>query len=116
MADYECRLEGMEELLAELERQQKSKAIPKLIRKRTAKLQERSMSLCPVRTGNLKRSCQIFVEDGGLTGRVTFGNALCNYAQYVEFGTRFQYPQKYLGRAFRTQQFMLIRDMKELVK
>lgn len=64
-------------------------------------------------TGNLNRSIELDISDGGLTAKV---EPTAEYAAYVELGTRFMESQPYLKPAFNTQKEKFKNDMDKLVK
>lgn len=88
-------------------------SLPRIVRQNTAELQGKAQSNAPVITGTLKRSIDIDIRDGGMTG-VCRANA--EYAGYVEYGTRFMAPRRYMKRAFDSQKSQFKADMERLMK
>lgn len=64
-------------------------------------------------TGNLRRSIELNIKDGGLTAEV---EATAEYAPYVEYGTRFMTAQPYIRPAYIKQRKKFKQDMKKLTK
>ena len=58
----------------------------KIVKKYTAKVQEKAQRKVPVITGTLKRSIMSAISEDGRLGIVA---ATAEYAEYVEYGTRY---------------------------
>lgn len=116
MDDYSISWDGIDKLDAALADQQKMTEVKNVVKKHTAQLMQASQRSVPVDSGNLKKSSQIRIEDGGMSGVVSYGNAVVNYAAYVEFGTRFMTARKYLGTPFMSEKMKFIADLERLVK
>lgn len=111
MADV--KLIGVNELRVKLKKNADLGAVKKIVKHNGAELQKKSMQNAPVDTGNLKRSIALRMADKGLTAECA---ATADYAGYVEWGTRFQEPQLYMGDALAKQGEKFKNDMDRLVK
>lgn len=107
------RFNGAAELTAALKRNMKEKAVKRIVRQNGAELQARAQKNAPVDTGTLKRSIGLEISDGGLTATVAPGT---EYAEYVEFGTRYMNAQPYVKPAFNVQKEIFKRDLNNLMK
>lgn len=103
---------GLNELQRKLLKTADLNRVNQVVRVNTAEMQGRAQSLCPVDTGNLKRSINIEMRDSGMTG-VVFATA--HYSEYVEKGTRFMKAQPYMQPAFDAQKGQFIHDIKKAV-
>lgn len=71
-----------------------------IVKQNGSEMQQKAMRTVPVRTGELKRSIELNIEDDGMTARVTAGK---DYAPYVEWGTRYMTAQPFMRPAFKAQ-------------
>ena len=109
----EVKLIGINDLRLKLKKNADLDAVKKIVKHNGAELQKQAMRNAPVDTGNLKRSIGLSISDKGLTAECA---ATADYAGYVEWGTRFQEPQLYMGDALAKQGEKFKRDMKKLVE
>ena len=105
-----CDIRGLNKMQKKLIKAADPEKITQVVRQNTSEMQGRAQDLCPVDTGNLKRSIGIDMEDGGMTGVV---RATAHYAEYVELGTRFMRAQPYMRPAFDAQKDQFITDLKK---
>ena len=87
--------------------------VKKVVRYHGAALQRKAMTAAPVDTGNLKRSVDLEITDGGLTATV---EPTEEYASYVEYGTRFMNAQPYMRPSLEDQGAAFKADLGKLVK
>lgn len=104
---------GMDKLKAALEKDLKMDAVKKIMRVNGSELQTKTMRRAPVKTGNLKRSIVLNMEDEGLAARVSVG---ASYGPYVEYGTRFMNAKPYLRPSFNEQKVQLKHDLERLTR
>ena len=109
----DVKLNGINELRLALSGRENLDAVKTVVRKNGADMQRTAMRMVPVRTGTLKRSIELSIEDGGLTARV---RATAEYASYVEWGTRFMNAQPFIRPAFAQQAGKFKNDMNKLVR
>lgn len=112
MARGSLSFKGIPELSAKLKRNSDMTDVKNVVKVNTAELQTKSQRRVPVDTGNLKRSIRNDIQDNGMTGKVS---ATANYAGYIEWGTRFIYPRRYMGNSYFEQRKKFIKDMKRLM-
>ncbi len=92
---------GASQLSKDLRKKAKQIELAKAVVKQNgSEMQQKAMRTVPVRTGDLKRSIQLTIEDGGMTARVRAG---MDYAPYVEWGTRYMAAQPFMRPALRAQ-------------
>lgn len=106
-------LKGMDKLNKGLTDRMKLEAAMLIVKQNGAELQQKAMRNAPVRTGNLKRSIKLAIEDGGLTARC---EATAEYAPYVEWGTRFMEARPFMEPAYEQQLRIFKADMEKLAK
>jgi len=70
-----------------------------MLTKMTMKVEREAKRLCPVATGNLRRSITHVVKGGFNPHGIVKATAF--YAAFVEYGTRFHAPQPFLRPALR---------------
>lgn len=104
---------GINELSQALYEKTNLEAVKMIVQKNGAQLQQKAQRNTPVDTGNLRRSEQLEIENGGMTARVA---ATANYAPYVEFGTRFMDGRHYMKAAFDAQAPIFKSDLDRLTR
>lgn len=104
---------GMAQLKKALEKGLKQEAVKKIVKLNGAELQKKAMQRAPVKTGNLKRSITLNIEDEGLTAAVT---PTAHYAPYVEYGTRFMNAKPFLRPSHNEQKARFKHDLERLVR
>lgn len=109
----EVKLKGVNELRLALSKKMDMDAVKWVVKQNGAELQVKAQRNAPVDTGNLKRSIQLEISDGGLTAE---SEATAEYAPYVEWGTRYMEAQPYMRPAFNKQKEQFKRDMDRLTK
>ncbi|EOS78950.1 HK97 gp10 family phage protein [Dorea sp. 5-2] len=107
------RLKGVNELKLALRNKADMGAVKQIVKHNGSGLQARAQRNVPVKTGNLKRSIQLEISDGGLLAK---SEATAEYAPYVEWGTRYMEAQPYMKPAFNEQKEQFRRDMNRLTK
>lgn len=113
MADYDISFIGLEDLERSLKAGQDLNGVKEIVKEDTAYMQREVAKETPVDTGFLKRSENISIEDGGMTGRVT---ATADYAVYQEYGTRFIYGKFYMKKGSQKAGDKFLKDMEALMK
>lgn len=107
-------IKGLEELMEALHKKSEgSEKARSIVKKHTAMVQQKAMMKAPVDTGFLKRSIDLELTDGGLTGKV---KATAEYSGYVELGTRFMAAQPYLEPALREVEGPFKEDLERLIE
>ncbi|MDI9497259.1 MAG: HK97 gp10 family phage protein [Bacillota bacterium] len=107
----EVKLKGIEDLTKTLDGRLRLAAVKKVVQYHTAEVHRKAVEKVPVDTGFLKRSIQIRIFDGGMTGAV---QAYADYAGYVEYGTRFMEAQPYMRPAFYEHEQPFLADLARL--
>lgn len=108
------KLSGVNELKRALKAQaDASKTVGAVVKLNGAELQQKAQRNAPVDTGNLRRSINLSIKDGGMTAEVT---AMAEYSGYVEYGTRFMNAQPFIAPAFNEQKDIFINDLKRALK
>ena len=102
-------LKGVSELTKKL----KANTNLKDVKQNTTELTQGAQRKVAVDTGNLRRSINMDLSDGGLTGKV---KPTADYAPYLEYGTRFQSAQPFMRPAFNKQKAKFKSDMDKLVE
>ena len=105
------KLEGIAELRAALEPKGPINKVKQVVKLNGAELQSKAQSAAPYRTGTLRRSVGLKIENGGMRAVV---EAEAEYAPYVEYGTRFMQEQPYMKPSFNSQQAQFKRDLDRL--
>ena len=106
-------LKGVSELTKKLKANTNLKDVKQVVKQNTAELTQGAQRKAPVDTGNLRRSINMDLSDGGLTGKV---KPTADYAPYLEYGTRFQSAQPFMRPAFNKQKAKFKSDMDKLVE
>lgn len=104
---------GFNELHAKVAKNVSLEAVKQVIKLNGAELQQTSMKLSPVDTGQLKRSITLDIKDKGLTAVIA---PHVNYAAYVEYGTRYMNAKPYIRPAFNLQILKVKRDLQSLTQ
>lgn len=113
MAGIRIQLDGLSTLVQGLkEREEDKSAIRTVVQMNGARLQQQAQEIVPVRTGTLKRSITLTMEDGGMTANIT---PTAYYGAYVELGTRFMRAEPYLRPAFDSVAPQFISDLKKVM-
>lgn len=101
---------GVKHLSAALKRRCDPALLKQAVKINGAEMHQKSQRNAPYDTGNLRRSIQLDITDGGMTAEVT---ATAHYAQYVEYGTRYMRAQPYMKPAFNAQKQQFIKDVRK---
>src|SRR5690625_7466146 len=96
MARGSLSIRGTKELQGRLRRNARLTDVKKAVLVNGSELQRKAQRRVPVDTGFLKRSIELTIEDRGFTAKVS---ATAHYAPYLEWGTRFMYPRKFMGNS-----------------
>ncbi len=113
MAGYEVGFDGLDALMAKLDRVATLQDAKNVVKQHTARLAQEASVLVPVDTGNLKRSMLVIISSDGLASLVSFRT---DYAAYVEYGTRWFVGRRFLGIPFLIEKVAFINDMERLVR
>lgn len=110
------KLEGFEEFKAKLKKNVKLEDVKTVVQYHGAEMQTTAQKVCPVARvhgGTLRDSITLELTDGGFTAEVA---PHTNYADYVEYGTRFMPAQPYMRPAFIQESARFKKDLKKLTK
>lgn len=118
------RVRGLEDLQKKLKKNVEMQTVKMVVKQNGAELQSKAQDYAPVGTpestgipgyigGALKRSIGLEIKNNGLTARVA---PTAEYAEYVEYGTRYMESQPYIRPAFEEQKRQFKSDMKKLMK
>ncbi len=111
------RIEGLEDLQKALRKNANMDDVKKVVNQNGSQLQRKMQRKADFKkgyqTGTTKRSISLNVKDNGLTAEV---GASTEYAEYLEFGTRFMEAQPFVKPALEEQKPQFESDLKKLVK
>jgi HK97 gp10 family phage protein len=108
-------VKGTDKLAGKLRRNANLDDVKNILLLNGAEIQKKAMDRAPVDTGNLKRSIGLFspIADKGFTVVV---KSEAEYSPYLEWGTRWIYPRRFMGSSYFEQRRKFIRDMKRIMK
>lgn len=109
----ELEIRGLQELIKGLKDNANLDDVKKVVRLNGARFQRLAMKNAPKDTHTLERSIKLTLLDNGFTAKITTNT---DYAGYVEFGTRYMYPRRYMWRTYVFQKRVFESDMRRLVK
>lgn len=111
------RIEGLEELQKKLKKNANMDDVKKVVRHNGSQLQQKIQQKADFKkgyqTGTTKRSVSLEIKDNGLTAE---SGAATEYAEYLEFGTRFMEAQPFVKPALEEQSKKFESDLKKLVE
>ena len=111
------RIEGLEELQKQLKKNANMDDVKKVVRHNGSQLQQKIQQKADFKkgyqTGTTKRSVNLEIKDGGLTAE---SGPTTEYAEYLEFGTRFMDAQPFVKPALDEQSKKFESDLQKLVK
>ena len=111
------RVEGLEELQKKLKKNANMDDVKKVVKHNGSQLQQKIQKKADFKkgyqTGTTKRSVGLEVTDGGLTAE---SGPTTDYAEYLEFGTRFMEAQPFVKPALEEQAKKFESDLQKLVK
>lgn len=111
------KLEGLTELQNKLKKNVKMDDVRKVVRKNGAEMARKMVTNADFdkgyQTGTTKRSINLEMENSGLTASA---GATTEYAEYLEYGTRFMEAQPFVKPAFDEQKEKFKKDMSKLTK
>lgn len=104
-------LRGADDIIKKLQRDAKMESVKRVVKTHTIELNRAVQQRAPVRTGFLRRSVIMSLEDDGMSGHVT---ATAIYANDVNFGTRYQHAQPFVSASYNIQKIKFQQDLKRL--
>ena len=118
------RIEGLDKLEKALKENVKLDDVKRVVRHNGAQLQRKIQTNADFRghyegkkfvkpTGTTKRSVDLWLKDGGLTAD---SGPTTEYAEYLEYGTRFMDAQPFVKPALDEQEKQFESDMQKLVR
>ena len=111
------RIEGLEELQKKLKKNANMEDVKRVVRQNGSELQRKIQNNADFdkgyQTGTTKRSVDLDIKDGGLTAE---SGPTTEYAEYLEFGTRFMEAQPFVKPAMDEQAKQFENDLQKLVK
>ena len=111
------RIEGLEELQKKLKKNANMDDVKKVVRQNGSQLQQKIQRKADFtkgyQTGTTKRSVTLEVSGDGLTAE---SGPTTEYAEYLEFGTRFMEAQPFVKPALDEQSKKFESDLQKLVK
>lgn len=111
------RIEGLEELQKKLRKNANLDDVKKVVRQNGSELQRKIQEKADFKkgyqTGTTKRSVSLDIKDGGLTAE---SGATTEYAEYLEYGTRFMEAQPFVKPAMDEQARQFEKDLRKLVE
>lgn len=106
-------ISGLEELQKKLKKNVRMDDVKRVVRQNGAEMHAMSIAKAPADTGNLRRSIELDIKDGGMTAEV---EPTAEYAPYVEYGTRFMSAQPYIRPAYIKHRKKFKKDIKKLME
>ena len=111
------RIEGLEELQKKLKKNANMDDVKKVVRHNGSQLQQKIQEKADFnkgyQTGTTKRSVGLEITDGGLSAE---SGPTTEYAEYLEFGTRFMEAQPFVKPAMEEQSKKFESDLRKLMK
>ena len=118
------RIEGLEELQKQLRKNANMDDVKRVVRQNGSELQRKIQKNADFKghwegnkfkkpTGTTKRSVSLKIKDNGLTVE---SGPTTDYAEYLEFGTRYMEAQPFVKPALDEQSKKFENDLKDLVK
>ena len=125
----EIKVNGLDQLNAKLRKNMNLNVVKTVVKKNGADLQKKAQRNAEFKghyewvkgkglqfvnpTGELKRSIELSIKDGGLTAVVA---PTTEYAEYVEYGTRFMESQPYMRPALGEQKQIFKKDLEKTMR
>lgn len=110
-------IEGLEQLQKKLKKNANMDDVKKVVKHNGLLLQKKIQRNADFKkgyqTGTTKRSVGLKFKDGGLSAE---SGAATEYAEYLEFGTRFMQAQPFIKPSLEEQSKEFESDLKKLVK
>lgn len=113
VGNYDFTLSGLPDLIQAIEQSKDLTDVKEAVKYHTANMARYALRNVPVKTGFLKRSEMLAIEEAGLAGRVSF---YAEYAPYQEYGTRWIYGKFFLKKAFDQANKEFIVDLERMFK
>jgi HK97 gp10 family phage protein len=111
------RVEGLEKLQKQLRKNANMDDVKRVVRQNGSELQRKIQNNADFdkgyQTGTTKRSVDLDIKDGGLTAE---SGPTTEYAEYLEFGTRFMEAQPFVKPAMDEQSKQFEKDLRKLVE
>ena len=111
------RIKGLDKLEKALKENVKLDDVKRVVRHNGAQLQRKIQTNADFtqgyQTGTTKRSVDLWLKDGGLTAD---SGPTTEYAEYLEYGTRFMDAQPFVKPALDEQEKQFESDMQKLVR
>lgn len=111
------KLDGLDKLQKALKENKSMDDVKRVVRLNGSQLQKKTQINADFvkgyQTGTTKRSIGLEITDNGFAAEV---EPTTDYAEYVEYGTRFMEAQPFVGPAFNEQAEKFKKDMQKLVK
>ena len=111
------RVEGLEELQKQLKKNANMDDVKKIVRHNGSQLQQKIQRKADFKmgyqTGTTKRSVGLEITDGGMTAE---SGPTTDYAEYLEFGTRFMDAQPFVKPALEEQSKKFESDLRKLME
>ena len=109
-------IEGLKELQKQLKKNADLSDVKFIVRQNGSELQRKMKKKADFKkgyqTGTTKRSIGLEIKDGGMTAEV---GPETEYAEYLEFGTRFMEAQPFAQPALDEQKDIFISDLKKIM-
>ena len=109
--NYEISFSGLSELVEAVTESKKLDDVKGAVKKHTANMARYALSNVPVKTGFLKRSELIALEEAGMAGRVSF---YADYGPYQEYGTRWIYGKFFLKKGYERASEEFLADLERM--
>lgn len=109
----DIKISGLDQLNAKLRKNLDLNVVRTIVKKNGADLQKKAQYYVPVDTATLQRSIRLNIKDVGMTAVVA---PTADYAEYVEFGTRFMEAQSYMRPALEEQKQIFKNDLEKIME
>ena len=111
------RIEGLEELQKQLKKNANMDDVKRVVRNNGSQLQQKIQQKADFKkgyqTGTTKRSVTLEIKDNGMTAE---SGPMTDYAEYLEFGTRFMDAQPFVKPALEEQSKKFESDLRKLME
>lgn len=106
-------LRGLKKLINRFRRNTELTEVKDVLRVNGEQMLQRAQKNAPVDTGELRDSLRMDIDEAGFSVNI---KSDADHASYVEYGTRYQNAQPFIGPAFKRQQRKLKKDLSKLTK
>lgn len=107
------RLRGLKNLINHFRKSAELTEVKDVLKGNGEQMFQSAQKNVPVDTGKLRDSIRLNIDEGGFNVNI---KSDADHASYVEYGTRHQHAQPFVGPAFKKQQKKFKEDLNKLTK